>query len=408
MGFPELTPTGRAFKLNGYVWGGGKSKLPPLAVMLQPSFTHTDVGQPGGAAPPTFGPNDNIALQQASLFYGGAIATDLGIGAFAQMTYDMASQRVGWDNVDVRFAHTTTMGDKSFLYGLTFNNNPTAQDVWNTTPAWRFPYISSTVAPTPAAAALVEGGLGQQVAGLGGYMLWDDLIYMEVTGYRTLSTHTQTFLGVDTGGENGMSGVSPYWRAALAPKWGNNSAEVGVFGLSSALYPQRITTNGTDQLTDVGIDAQYQFIGERDGISLHASWIHETQDWNASAPLGFTANAHDSLNSVNAKVSYLYDQTVGASVGYFNISGTKDPGLYAPDPIGGSNNGSPGSSGWIAEVDYMPFNKGGPSFWPWLNAKFSLQYTAYNRFNGASTNYDGFGRNASDNNTLFLAAWFAF
>jgi hypothetical protein len=238
--------------------------------------------------------------------------------------------------------------------------------------------------------------------------MWDDLIYMEVTGYRSLSKDTQNFLGVDTGGENSIGGISPYWRAALAPKWGNNSAEVGVFGLASSLYPQRITTNGTDQLTDAGVDAQYQFIGARDGISLHASWIHETQDWNASAPLGLTANAHDSLDSVNAKVSYLYDQTVGASLGYFNISGSKDPGLYAPDPIDGSANGSPGSSGWIAEIDYMPFNNGGPSFWPWLNAKFSLQYTAYNRFNGASKNYDGFGRNASDNNTLFLAAWIAF
>ena len=36
------------------------------------------------------------------------------------------------------------------------------------------------------------------------------------------------------------------------------------------------------------------------------------------------------------------------------------------------------------------------------------QYTAYNKFNGATDNYDGAGRNANDNNTLFLYAWFAF
>jgi hypothetical protein len=37
-----------------------------------------------------------------------------------------------------------------------------------------------------------------------------------------------------------------------------------------------------------------------------------------------------------------------------------------------------------------------------------LQYTNYTKFNGASSNYDGNGRNAKDNNTLFLNAWFAF
>ncbi len=407
VGFPELTPVGRAFKLNGYVWGGGQSKLPPLAVMLQPAFTHTATGQPGGAAP-HFGPNDNFALQQGSLFYGGAISTDLGIGAFAQLTYDSASRRVGWDNTDIRFARTATSGDSSFVYGLTLNNNPSVQDAWNTTPAWRFPYLRSSLAPTPAAAALIEGGQAQQVLGLGGYTYWNDLLYIELSGYRSLSTHTQTFLGVDTGGESNIGGVAPYWRVALEPKWGSNSLEVGTFGMSAAVFPQRITTNGTDQLRDVGVDAQYQFIGERDAISLHASWIDEGQTWNASQPLGLTANPSDTLHSLNLKASYLYKQTVGATLGYFNISGTKDPGLYGAGAIGGSANGSPNSDGWTAELDYMPFNNGGPSFWPWLNAKLSLQYIAYTRFNGGRTNYDGFGRSASDNNTLFLSAWLAF
>ena len=31
-----------------------------------------------------------------------------------------------------------------------------------------------------------------------------------------------------------------------------------------------------------------------------------------------------------------------------------------------------------------------------------------NAFNGASQNYNGFGRNASDNNSLFIYAWFAY
>src|SRR5690348_2473211 len=33
-GFPELTPYGRLFKLNGYTFGGGQSELPPVAAMV--------------------------------------------------------------------------------------------------------------------------------------------------------------------------------------------------------------------------------------------------------------------------------------------------------------------------------------------------------------------------------------
>jgi hypothetical protein len=40
--------------------------------------------------------------------------------------------------------------------------------------------------------------------------------------------------------------------------------------------------------------------------------------------------------------------------------------------------------------------------------KIVLQYTAYQKFNGASTNYDGNGRNANDNNTTYLLGWVAF
>ena len=40
------------------------------------------------------------------------------------------------------------------------------------------------------------------------------------------------------------------------------------------------------------------------------------------------------------------------------------------------------------------------------HAKFALRYTAYTRFNGANTNYDGFGRDARDNNSVFLLVWF--
>src|SRR6516225_1170764 len=49
-GFPELTPYGRQFKLNGYTWTGGTSDLPPIAAMAIPTFTNVRKGVDGGLA----------------------------------------------------------------------------------------------------------------------------------------------------------------------------------------------------------------------------------------------------------------------------------------------------------------------------------------------------------------------
>ena len=106
--------------------------------------------------------------------------------------------------------------------------------------------------------------------------------------------------------------------------------------------------------------------------------------------------------------TYIYLQTYTGTLGYFNTTGSQDTGLYQPGPISGSANGKPNSDGWIMELDYTPFGKPGSWLAPWANARFSLQYVIYNKFNGRNSNYDGDGRNADDNNTLYLLAWFLF
>jgi hypothetical protein len=45
---------------------------------------------------------------------------------------------------------------------------------------------------------------------------------------------------------------------------------------------------------------------------------------------------------------------------------------------------------------------------PIQNLRLMLQYFDYNKFNGGKSNYDGAGRNASANNTLFFNAWIAY
>src|SRR3984885_10452571 len=63
-GFPELTPYGRLFKLNGYTFGGGQSNVPPIAAMVIPTFTHTNSDEPGNT--PHYGPNNNADISTAS------------------------------------------------------------------------------------------------------------------------------------------------------------------------------------------------------------------------------------------------------------------------------------------------------------------------------------------------------
>ena len=405
-GFPELTPYGRLFKLNGYTFTGGvpgtgeQSKLPPLSVMMATSFTHTQAGQQGGAAP-HFAPNDNPAFDMASLFYGGIIAPNL--GAFVQGTYNGVSRSFNWDNLDIRYARSYTMFGAETVSGISVNNNPAMSDVWNTTPAWRFPYIKSGLAPMPNAATMIEGSLAQQVLGVTAYTFWNRLLYAEVGGYQTLSPLMDSALGATSTG-NSTSGIAPYWRLAMQQEWGRSNFELGTFGMAGAMYPGRVTGSGTDRYTDIGFDAQYQFLADRDSFSVQASLINENQDLRASSVLGNSSNQTNTLRSLNAKASYSYDQTYYGTLGYFQVDGNTDAGLYGAT----SANNSPNSSGFTAEIDYMPFNHGGPSFWPWLNAKIGLQYIYYTKFNGATTNYDGAGRNAADNNTLYLFAWLAF
>lgn len=176
--FPELTPFGRFFKLTGYTLSN-KFTI-PLAGMVQLSQTNTRSIDNRNY---DFVRNQDVVLQQASLFYGGRIAGP--VGAFAQWTYDGVAHHSGIDNTDIRAAGHFTRNDIDFIYGVTVNNNPTVSDVWNSTPAFGYPYASSSVSLTPAASTLIDGGLAQQVAGAAAYAFWQRSLYAEVGFYRT-------------------------------------------------------------------------------------------------------------------------------------------------------------------------------------------------------------------------------
>ena len=407
--FPELTPFGRAFKISGFTFSTGNTSepyRPPIAAMVQASATFlkdNDGVLTNGVAP--FDNSQDSATdkfnfpQQASLFYGGKIIDHA--GALAQVTYDGTANDIALDLTDIRYEHLFSLGSSHLALGLTLNNSPTVEDLWNSTPTWGFPYASSAVAPTPAATPLINGVLSSQVGGLGAYASWYNWLYGAFTVYRTTDQGIARPLGAGTDVDTEISGFMPYWRLAAHHDWGSHSFEVGTYGLYARVDPEGFSSGSTNKFTDLAVDAQYQLIAPPHLFSIAGTWINESQNWDGSYKTGAVDNRNSSLDLFKVNANYHYRSqvgTFGGSVGYFVIDGDKDTLLYAPNPVDGSRTGSPNSSGFILEVDYV-----------WQEQyKFSVQYTLYNQFNGSGSNYDGSGRDASDNNTVYFLVWLMF
>ena len=400
--FPQLNAFGRLFKLNGYtltnsqlIQAGDSGKretlklnlIPPVSAMVQTSLSQTKRAPDGTQ-------NGNVEFpQQLSLFVGGEITPK--IGTFLQLTYSGNDGVIGIDNAEIRYASRTQLASKELIYGLTLNNNPTMQDVWNTVPAWRFPFASSEVAPTPLAAPLLDGALAQQVAGLGGYAMYNGLFYAEYGAYRSAAQggpHPP-----DSSATNTISGAASYWRAFIQHASGDNTVMVGTYGIAANLFPAGVI-GAVNRYSDFAVDAQFESKLGGTNINAHGSWVRESQHLDATFAADGSANPTNTLKELRLDAGLVTASRLGVTLGYFNITGTTDPLLYGAAPVQGSATGSPNSAGAIGELSIMP----------WLNTRFALQYVAYNKFNGAKLNYDGFGRNASDNNVLYLLAWLAF
>ena len=428
--WPELTPYGRYFKLTGYTIGktaisSEGLNFVPMAVMAQGSVTWTknnNVTDPEtGDTTSAVQRNGGAVFSGASLFLAGKVTDNL--GGFIQWTYNnLATTADGTlgghsniDNTDIRLAgkySAADAGEPDWIFGLTLNNNPTVSDPWNSTPAWGFPFTTAPLAVTPAAATLIDGGLAQQVAGLGGYVFWQKTVYAEIAGYRTANVAGNLLRAGQPynspGGVITVNNFNPYWRLAYAHDWGPNSIMVGTYGMVANVYPDNLSTSTpTDRYRDIAVDAQYQYITDPHTFSAQMTYIWEKQSYNASYPItqatgsGYgagptPANPTDTLHTLKIKGTYYYERKYGATLAYFQTTGSADAGLYGTDTD--DNALTPNTSGYIVELDWVPIQ----------NLRLLLQYTGYGKFNGARSNYDGAGRNAGDNNTLFFDVWVAF
>lgn len=402
---PELNPAGRRFKLLGYVdradetkvvkVDGGKKRAAldllaslPLSAMFETSFTSTKSPVPGTQ-------NGSVELpQDISLFLAGAWTSH--VGSFVQVTYDTQDDHFGIDNTDIRYANKTTVGGKELVYGLNINNNPTVEDLWNSTPAWGYSWVADDWAPAPTAAPIISS-LGQDVAGFGGYAMWNNHLYLDTALYR--SEHVggpQPNPGTDFGFN--IRGLAPYWRVAWQQLTGKTQYEFGTYGMHMRSSPSAIT-GLEDDFTDWAVDAQIdRTLFRTDVLSFRGTYIRENSNLAATAALEAASPGSHHLNTFMANAEYHFGNRASGTFGWFNTNGTADPLLYPQDAVSGSANGDPRGAGYIANFSY----------WPWQNLQLSAQYTGYTRFNGGSTNYDAAGRNASGNNTVYLVARFIF
>jgi hypothetical protein len=403
---PELNPAGRRFKLLGYVDRADDTKVIksesgkthaaldllsslPFSVMLETSFTSTKSSIPGTQ-------NGSFEFpQDISLFLSGAWTSH--VGSFLQVTYDTQDDHFTSDNTDIRYANTAKLSGKELVYGIDLNNNPTVEDLWNSTPAWGFPWVSSDSAPGPNASPIVNGGLAQDVAGLGAFAMWNSHLYLDATVYRTEHVGgAQPNPG--TGAGINIRGVAPYWRVAWQQGTATTQYEVGTYGIHMNSSPNTIA-GPEDEYTDAAIDFQIdRTLFRHDVLSLRGTYIHESSDLAASFLEGAASLRNHHLNTFMANAEYHFGNKYNGTFGWFDTSGTVDALLYPPGAVSGNFNGDPRGAGYILNFSY----------WPWQNLQLAAQYTGYTRFNGGGTNYDGAGRSASGNNTIYLDAKFIF
>jgi hypothetical protein len=272
---PQLTPYGRDFKLHGYTERAeGRSFTVPFSIMAVASYLHT---QTKAAAPLAdgFSTNDNVALDQVSLFLAGGMGQHF--GGFVQTTYDGVGKTWSWDNLDLRATTVVKIRNLDTVLGLSLNNSPTVQDAWNTLPAWGHPFTGSALAPSPSASPLFAGGLAQNTLGLNAYAWVDTTYYIEAGAYGSPSKTSLIRLGADPFSPGSIDGLAPYGRVAYQTKLAGGTMQVGAFGMRSDINPGLDRTTGqTDRYSDIGVDGSYQnALDSGDVVSFDARYLRE-------------------------------------------------------------------------------------------------------------------------------------
>ena len=389
--FPELTPYGRMFKMTGYTIGQRTVPLSVMGLASSSSIANAPAGTAKTATP---------ILATASVFLAGKVTDN--IGAFTQITYDnyavdngdgSYSGHSNADNIDIRFANHIAGEQQDWIYGVSLNNNPSLTDPWNTAAAW----MQYVPVPSPSSSQFIDGtspypgfASGGNIAGLNAYLFWNRTVYAELGTYRT-ADQALSFMSAGVDPKTQLSGSNnPYWRLALSHEWGPHNVMVGTSGMVAHVYDDPTDTSdpaSVGQFRNTGVDAQYQYILDPHTVTAQLAYMKTEQTYSDAMNAGLPNPGVSDTNTVKrAKLGYTYQAKYGGSLSFFDLSGSSN------------NQSDPATSGTTYEAFFIPVQ----------NIRIGAQYTSYSKYLGAGTNYDGAGRNASDNNSMFLYVWFAY
>lgn len=423
--YPELTPYGRYFKLTAYTLG----KRTDIPVSIQ--FV-------GGAATSSNGNNGNGQVNQSGklepnylfLNVGGKITDNF--GAFSQWYYAFDEQVSGNGSIpnqnqfaadiqDWRYADhyvgDSTDTIKDFIWGASLNNFAGSTDVWNSSPMWMYPYMGSTrnysTYGLPYNTRLSAYTVHNPGYGVYGYV--NRNFYGEVNLYQSGGSGPLSWMTYPQSNSNPnnppvyLQGLNPYFRFAYqSDEHAGHNWMVGFLGANINQYSSCNTvadsgsyrgvvpncsgpvnspalSAGTVKYQDRAIDSQYQYLMDPHTVTAQLRYTKE----NISDPTGILySNPNNKTNSFMSKVSYVYNATYGAAIGFQNITGTADS-YYGTNAVTGAAL-NPNSTVWIPSIWYQPLQ----------NMRFTYQYTAFTKYNGSGTN-------ASANNASWFYLWLA-
>jgi len=421
--YPELTPFGRHFKLTGYTMGTRQNI--PVSVHAVVGVATSEKGNNGPSQN-----HDSGKLKPNYLFLdiGGKIFDNF--GAFSQWYYaydEVASEgsaiknknQFGADVQDWRYADHYA-GDskyavKDIIWGASLNNYAGVTDVWNSSPMWMYPYMGSTrnysTYGLPYNTRLSAYSINNP--GYGVYAYINQNFYVEADLYQSGGSGLLSWMTYPASDTNRnfaptyLKGVNPYFRLAYqSDEHNGHNWMLGLLGANINQYTSCGTDTscgqinspnkaaGTVKYQDIAIDGQYQYLV--DPHAFTSQFRYTTESISDSNKLLYS-NQSNNTNSFMWKASYAYNATYGTALAFQNINGSSDSKYdpnYRDDP---NYSYKPNSTLWIPSVWYQPME----------NIRFTFQYFAYTKFNGGTTNYDGKGDNAKDNNASWFFLWWA-
>lgn len=360
---PALTPYGMRFKLGGYTDTDGKGNKIPLSMQL----TEVHYAPARG--------DSTTNLSEGDLYLAGRLTDHVGGYVKVQANYSGSpnTYNTTLSNVDLRFVlKDLKVGGKDALFGVSVNNSPGFDDPIGALPAF------STFGPSGVTGTLLNpsnsGSLADRVIGASVYGLYDSNWYGEVGTYRSLPTSQQDHLGYNVSGDPGKLSDTGYFRLAYMKDMKRQFFSAGVVGLTTK---RRLPRSGpADDITDLGYDLTYQYLGNRDNIvQLAYVNILEKRDYG-SAPVigGVAARDHGNVHDQTLSATYTFKQSYGLTIAHMTSTGSSDVARYGPS-------GSPDTTSNLISVYWTPFGKD-DSYTSIANLKLAANWIRFTRFNG--------------------------